>query len=56
MVDDAGHHRQLTQEFSTAQGLAWSAKGNEIWFTASDAGADRQVYGVSLALVNPILQ
>jgi len=60
VVDDAGHHRQLTQEFSTVQGLAWSAKGNEIWFTASDMGADRQIYAVTLAgkvrsvLTNPL--
>ena len=60
IVDEAGHHRQLTQEFATTQGLAWSPKGDEIWFTASEAGADRQVYGVSMAgkmravLTNPL--
>src|ERR1035438_6508979 len=53
-------HRQLTQEFATTQGLAWSPKGDEIWFTASEAGADRQVYSVSMAgkmravLTNPL--
>jgi serine/threonine protein kinase/Tol biopolymer transport system component len=60
IVDDAGHHRPLTQEFSSVQGLAWSAKGNEIWFTATDVGTDRQIYGVTLAgkvrtvLTNPL--
>ncbi len=60
IVDDAGHHQQLTQEFATVQGLAWSAKGNEIWFTGNERGADRQVFGVSLAgkvrsvLTNPL--
>jgi eukaryotic-like serine/threonine-protein kinase len=47
-IDGAGNHKQLTQEFSTAQGLAWSPKGNEIWFSTSETGADRQVFGVTL--------
>ena len=46
-VDEAGNHKQLTKEFSTAQGLAWSRDGREIWFTASNS-ADRQLYGVNL--------
>jgi eukaryotic-like serine/threonine-protein kinase len=60
IVDGAGHHQQLTEEFATVQGLAWSTKGNEIWFTAAGGGSDRQVCGVSLAgkvrtvLTNPL--
>src|ERR1019366_6855821 len=60
IVDDGGHHKQLTQEFSSVQGLAWSANGNEIWFTATELSTDRQVYGVTLAgkvrtvLTNPL--
>src|SRR6202163_1155136 len=46
-IDEAGNHKQLTKEFSTLQGLAWSRGGNEIWFTA--IAADRQLFGVSLA-------
>lgn len=45
---DAGNHKQLTPESTTAQGLAWSRSGDEIWFTASGA-IDRQLYGVTLA-------
>jgi Tol biopolymer transport system component len=48
VVDEAGSHRQLTKEFSTAQGLAWSRTGKEIWFTAADQ-TDLQLFGVSLS-------
>jgi len=48
-VDEAGNHKQLTQEFGTIQGLAWSRAGKEIWFTAADVTTDRELYGVSLA-------
>jgi eukaryotic-like serine/threonine-protein kinase len=48
IVDAAGNHKQLTREFSTAEGLAWSRDGKEVWFTAADS-TDRQIFGVSLA-------
>src|SRR5260370_23279272 len=48
IVDAAGNHKQLTREFSTAEGLAWSRDGTEVWFTAADS-TDRQLFGVSLA-------
>jgi eukaryotic-like serine/threonine-protein kinase len=51
-IDDAGNHKQLTREFATAQGLAWSHGGTEIWFTANGGttgNADRQLFGVTLA-------
>jgi Tol biopolymer transport system component len=48
LVDEAGNHKQLTREFSTAQGLAWSRTGMEIWFTASD-GTNMPLHGVSLS-------
>jgi serine/threonine protein kinase/Tol biopolymer transport system component len=50
-VDEAGNHKQLTKEFETTQGLAWAHGGSEIWFSANGpaTGADRQLYGVSLA-------
>ena len=48
IVDEAGNHKQLTREFSTVQGLAWSRDGAEIWFTANNS-ADRQLYGVNLS-------
>lgn len=48
VVDAAGNHKQLTREFSSIEGLAWSRDGKEVWFTAADS-TDRQVFGVNLA-------
>jgi Tol biopolymer transport system component len=48
-VDEAGNRKQLTQEFESVQGLAWSRAGTEIWFTASYSSTDRQLFGVSLS-------
>ncbi|HWY59660.1 MAG TPA: protein kinase [Terriglobales bacterium] len=47
VFDATGDRKQLTREYATLQGLAWSRNGKEIWFTASDS-TDRQLYGVSL--------
>jgi eukaryotic-like serine/threonine-protein kinase len=49
VADATGRHKQLTKEFATAQGLAWSRNGREIWFTAADGSTDRQLFGVSLS-------
>ena len=49
VVDHAGHKKELAGGFSSAQGLAWSPDGNEVWFTATPAGSARALYGVSLA-------
>jgi len=49
-IDEAGKHKQLTKEFATVQGLAWSRGGSEIWFTANNnttGATDRQLFGVS---------
>jgi Tol biopolymer transport system component len=48
VVDIAANHKQLTREFSTTQGLAWSRNGKEVWFNAADS-TDRQLFGVSLS-------
>jgi len=54
--DDAGYlriarsngtSRQMTGEWSSIDGLAWSPSGNEIWFTASKSGDGRALYAVS---------
>jgi WD40 repeat protein len=49
IIDLAGHKKTLTQSFDSAQGLAWSPTGNEIWFTATPAGGARALRGVSLS-------
>ena len=49
VVDLAGKRTSLSGKFYTVQGLAWSADGSEIWFTASKSGVDRTLYGVTLS-------
>jgi Tol biopolymer transport system component len=49
VVDLAGHKKVLTQQFDSVQGLAWSPKGEEVWFTATPSGGARALRGVSLS-------
>ena len=49
VVDLQGHRRVLTKDFESEQGLAWSANGKEIWFTASDAAELNSLRAVDLA-------
>lgn len=37
LLDLQGHRRVLTQDYESVQGLAW-ARGDEIWFSASEGG------------------
>jgi eukaryotic-like serine/threonine-protein kinase len=48
VVDLAGNKRNLSSQWFTIQGLAWSPNGKEIWFTASKSGTDRTLYATSL--------
>lgn len=48
VVDRSGHKRMLTGRFDDAQGLAWSALGNEIWFTAARTGLRHDLWAVTL--------
>jgi eukaryotic-like serine/threonine-protein kinase len=43
VVDLGGKKRVLTEPFATAEGLAWSSKG-EIWFTAALVGGNRALW------------
>ncbi len=47
IVDLAGNKKTLTIQWARANGLAWSADGSEIWFTATEAGANQSLYAVS---------
>ena len=49
VVDLAGKMTVLTEPFSSAEGLAWSPDGSEIWFTASKQGNLLSIYAVDLA-------
>ncbi|MGA8437625.1 MAG: protein kinase [Candidatus Sulfotelmatobacter sp.] len=48
VIDAAGHKKNLSDEWYTIQGLAWSANSKEVWFTASKSGVDRTLYAVTL--------
>ena len=48
-VDLEGVRRELSDGWSTVRGLAWSADGREIWFTADRGGAARGLYAVDAA-------
>ena len=48
IVDMAGNKKDLSGEWFTIQGLAWSPDSKEIWFTASKSGVDRTLYAITL--------
>jgi len=49
VVDLAGTKTTLTGQWASEHGLAWSASGDEVWFTATEAGANRSLYAVTLS-------
>jgi serine/threonine protein kinase/Tol biopolymer transport system component len=49
IMDLSGKRTVLTGNWASALGLAWSPKGDEIWFTASKTGDDRQLWAVNLS-------
>jgi eukaryotic-like serine/threonine-protein kinase len=49
VVDLNGRVTRLTEEWSGVRGLAWSASGDEIWFTAGHVRTNRALRAVTLA-------
>ncbi len=49
VVDLSGKKTTLSDGWDSIQGLAWSADGNEIWFTATRTGGDRSLYATNLS-------
>jgi eukaryotic-like serine/threonine-protein kinase len=49
IVDLAGHRKVLSGGWESEEGLAWSADGREVWFSAARAGIERRVYAVDLS-------
>jgi sugar lactone lactonase YvrE len=49
VVDLAGKPTEVSKGWSTAEGLAWSRDGSEVWFSATRESAARAVYAVSLS-------
>ncbi|MGC1461857.1 MAG: winged helix-turn-helix domain-containing protein [Terracidiphilus sp.] len=48
VVDLAGHKRNLSTGWESEEGLAWSPRGNEVWFSATEAGLQRRIYAVDM--------
>lgn len=49
MIDLSGKKTTLTSQWASEHGLAWAPSGDEVWFTATEAGANRSLYAVTLA-------
>jgi DNA-binding winged helix-turn-helix (wHTH) protein/Tol biopolymer transport system component len=49
IIDLEGHKRVVSAGWESVEGLAWSADGTEIWFSAAQAGTERQIYAVDLS-------
>ena len=49
VIDEAGNRKQLTPEYATVQGLAWSKTGEELWYTAAATSTNRILRGVTLS-------
>ena len=49
VVDLSAKNRILSTGWKSAEGVAWSPNGKEIWFTASRDGAGRALHAVTLS-------
>jgi DNA-binding winged helix-turn-helix (wHTH) protein/sugar lactone lactonase YvrE len=49
VVDRGGKTTRLSGPWGSIEGLAWSPRGDEVWFTAARAGSDSALYAVDLA-------
>ena len=49
VVDLAGHKKVLSSGWESEEGLAWAPRGNEVWFSATEAGLQRRIYAVDMA-------
>ncbi len=56
VLDRAGRRVAATPEWASLDGLAWAPGGREVWFTASEVGADNSLRALSLdGRVRPVL-
>jgi serine/threonine protein kinase/Tol biopolymer transport system component len=49
IIDQSGKKTTLSDGWDSIQGLAWSPKGDEVWFSATRTGGDRSLYAVNLS-------
>ncbi|HXY50093.1 MAG TPA: protein kinase [Terriglobales bacterium] len=48
VTDTHGHRRVLEKNWYELMDLAWSPRGDEIWFSANEPGSRRSLYAISL--------
>lgn len=48
VIQPDGNLRRLTQEWGSAEGLAWRPAGNELWFAATGKDLHKLIYSVDL--------
>jgi Tol biopolymer transport system component len=49
VIDPEGHEKKLSSGWVSQEGIVWSPKGDEIWFTATSNGSANNLHGVSLS-------
>jgi len=49
VLDLKGRKKTISSQFTSLQGLAWSPKGDEVWYTGAKQGGQRQLYASTLA-------
>jgi Tol biopolymer transport system component len=49
LLDLTGKKTTLTGRWNKEGGLAWSPSGDEVWFTATDTGANQSLYAATLS-------
>jgi DNA-binding winged helix-turn-helix (wHTH) protein/Tol biopolymer transport system component len=49
VLDRSGKKTVVSRDWASIEGLAWSPRGNEVWFTAARVGADSALYAVDLS-------
>ncbi len=47
LIDRSGRKTTLSTGWSSAQGVAWTPSGSEIWFTATEGGSNRALHAVT---------
>ena len=47
IIDLAGNKTMLCDGYWSERGLAWSADGSEVWFSASESGGDYAIFAVT---------
>ena len=48
VIDLEGNRKVISGSYSSAQGLAWSPNGDEIWFSATKSGVSRTMFATTL--------